>query len=41
MAKKTKTYSKELKLKAVRMYIEEGLGSTAIAKEQFYNQKSR
>lgn len=33
MAKKTKTYSKELRLKAVRMYIEEGLGSTAIAKK--------
>lgn len=33
MKKKQKTYSKEIKLKAVKMYLNDGLGSTRIAKE--------
>lgn len=33
MEKKQRTYSKEIKLKAVKMYLEDGLGSTRIAKE--------
>lgn len=33
MSKKTKTYYLETKLKAVKMYLEDGIGSTTIAKE--------
>ena len=33
MSRKIKTYSLELKMKAVKMYIEDGLGGTTIARE--------
>lgn len=33
MSKKNKTYSFEIKLKAVKMYLEDGIGSTTIARE--------
>ena len=33
MEKKQRTYSKEIKLKAVKIYLEEGGGSNKIAKE--------
>lgn len=33
MCKNIKTYSFEIKLKAVKMYLEDGIGSTTIAKE--------
>ena len=32
MEKKQRTYSKEIKLKAVKMYLEDALGNTRIAK---------
>ncbi|WP_291579407.1 transposase [Clostridium sp. UBA6640] len=34
MSKKTKTYSLETKLEAVKMYLEDDIGITTIANEQ-------
>lgn len=33
MGKVRTTFTKDIKIKAVRMYVEEGLGTTTIAKE--------
>lgn len=41
MSKKSKKYSLEIKLKAVKMYLEDGIGSTTIAKELQLSDKNR
>ncbi|GAA0732606.1 helix-turn-helix domain-containing protein [Clostridium oceanicum] len=41
MSKKTKTYSLETKLKAVKMYLEDGIGSTTIVKELQLSDENR
>lgn len=41
MSKKIKTYPLEIKLRAVKMYLEDGIGSTTIAKELQLSNESR